>query len=72
MRAATRFDDLYSSAGSFFVRAPTTGFTSDDIGTGFAASAKYLDHKYLVFQAGWAISPRAIGAGEDKQSSPRF
>jgi hypothetical protein len=52
LHAATRFDDLYSSAGAPFVKAPTTGFTSDDIGTGFDASAKYVYHKYFVFQAG--------------------
>jgi hypothetical protein len=33
------------------VKAPTTGFTSDDIGTGVDASAKYVYHKYLVVQA---------------------
>jgi hypothetical protein len=52
LHAATRFDGLYSSAGSLLVKAPTTGFTSDDIGTGFDASAKYVYHKYLVVQAG--------------------
>jgi hypothetical protein len=34
------------------MKAPTTGFTSDDIGTGFDGSAKYVNHKYFVFQAG--------------------
>jgi hypothetical protein len=52
LHAATRFDGLYSSAGSLFVSAPTTGFTSDGIGTGFDASAKYVYHKYFVVQAG--------------------
>jgi hypothetical protein len=52
LHAATRFDGLYSSAGSLLVKAPTTGFTSDDIGTGFDASAKYVYHKYFVVQAG--------------------
>jgi hypothetical protein len=52
LHAATRFDGLYSSAGSLFVKAPATGFTNDDIGTGFDASAKYVYHKYFVFQAG--------------------
>jgi hypothetical protein len=52
LHAATRFDGLYSGAGSLFVKAPTTGFPSDDIGTGFDASAKYVYHKYFVFQAG--------------------
>jgi Alginate export len=52
LHAATRFDGLYSGAGSLFVKAPTTGFPSDGIGTGFDASAKYVYHKYFVFQAG--------------------
>jgi hypothetical protein len=43
---------LYSSAGSLLVKAPTAGFPSDDIGTGFDASAKYVYHKYFVVQAG--------------------
>jgi hypothetical protein len=52
LHAATRFDGLYSGAGSLFVNAPTTGFASDRIGTGFDASAKYVYHKYFVVQAG--------------------
>jgi Alginate export len=52
LHAATKFDGLYSSAGALFVKAPATGFTNDDIGTGFDASAKYVYHKYFVFQAG--------------------
>jgi hypothetical protein len=39
LHAAIRFDSLYSSAGSLFVKAPTAGLMSDDIGTGFDASA---------------------------------
>ena len=52
LHAATRFDGLYSSAGSLLAKAPAAGFPSDDIGTGFDASAKYVYHKYFVFQAG--------------------
>jgi hypothetical protein len=52
LHAATRFDGLYSGAGSLLAKAPTAGFPSDDIGTGFDASAKYVYHKYFVFQAG--------------------
>jgi hypothetical protein len=52
LHAATMFDDLYSSAGTLFVKAPTAGFTSHDIGTGFDGSATYVDHKYFGFQAG--------------------
>jgi hypothetical protein len=52
LHAATKFDGLYSSAGALLVKAPATGFPSDDIGTGFDASAKYVYRKYFVFQAG--------------------
>lgn len=52
LRAATRFDGIYGGAGALLVPAPATGFASDDIGTGFDASAKYVYHKYLVVQAG--------------------
>jgi hypothetical protein len=52
LRVATRYDGLYNSAGSLFLKAPPAGFTSDDIGTGFDASAKYVYHKSLVIQAG--------------------
>jgi hypothetical protein len=51
LHTATRYDGLYS-AGSPFVKAPSTGFTSNGIGTGFDASAKYVYHKYFVVQAG--------------------
>ncbi len=52
LHTASRFDGLYSSAGSPFVKAPSAGFTTDDIGTGFDASAKYVYHRYFVIQAG--------------------
>jgi hypothetical protein len=55
----TGFDDLYSSAGTRFVKAPTAAFTSHDIGTGFDGSAKYVDHKYFGFQAGVGRCSRA-------------
>jgi len=52
LHVATRYDGLYNSAGSLFLKAPSGGFTSDGIGTGFDASAKYVYHKYFVVQAG--------------------
>jgi len=52
LHVATRYDGLYNSAGSLRLKAPAAGFTSDDIGTGFDASAKYVYHKYFVVQAG--------------------
>jgi hypothetical protein len=52
LHVASRHDGLYSGAGSLFLNAPSAGFASDDIGTGFDASAKYVYHKYFVIQAG--------------------
>jgi Alginate export len=52
LHVATRADGLYSGAGALFVKAPSAGFTSNDIGAGFDASAKYVYHKYFVVQAG--------------------
>jgi hypothetical protein len=50
LHVATRCDSLYDSAGSLFLKAPPSVFTSDHIGTGFDASAKYVYYKSLVFQ----------------------
>ena len=52
LHAATRYDGLYNGAGALFVKAPSTGFASDNVGTGFDASAKYVYHNYIVIQAG--------------------
>jgi hypothetical protein len=52
LHAATGYDGLYNSAGSLLIKAPSAGFASDNIGTGFDASAKYVYHKYFVVQAG--------------------
>lgn len=52
LKTATRYDGLYNGTGSLFLAAPSAGFPSNGIGTGFDASAKYLFHKYLVVQAG--------------------
>lgn len=49
---ATRADGVYSSAGALLVKAPSAGFASDDVGTGFDASAKYVYDQYFVVQAG--------------------
>jgi Alginate export len=52
LHVATRNDGVYNSTGSLLVNAPAAGFSSNDIGTGFDASAKYVYHKYFVIQAG--------------------
>jgi hypothetical protein len=51
LHVATRYNGLYGSSGSFFLKAPPAGFTSD-IGTGFDTSAKYAYHESLIVQAG--------------------
>ncbi len=45
-------DNLYGSAGTTTIKAPTAGFASDQIGTGFDASGKYVYHNYLVANLG--------------------
>jgi hypothetical protein len=47
-------DALYGSAGTPLVKAPTGGFLSDRIGFGVDASAKYVFHEALVWNAGMA------------------
>ncbi|HLI77819.1 MAG TPA: alginate export family protein [Acidobacteriaceae bacterium] len=45
-------DNLYASGGTTTIKAPTAGFTTDQIGTGFDASGKYVYHNYLVANIG--------------------
>lgn len=45
-------DSLYASSGSVFIKSPTAGFKSDDIGTGFDASGKYVFHDAYVVNFG--------------------
>jgi hypothetical protein len=45
-------DALYTSGGSAFIKAPTSGFNFTDIGSEFDASAKYVFHDYIVVNAG--------------------
>jgi hypothetical protein len=52
LKAATRYDGVYNGTGALFIAAPSAGFASNGIGSGFDASAKYLFHNYLVIQAG--------------------
>jgi len=52
LQAANRADGLYNGAGALFVKPPSGGFTTNGVGTGFDASAKYVYRKYLVIQAG--------------------
>jgi hypothetical protein len=52
LHVATPNDGVYSSAGALLLKAPSAGFSSDGIGTGFDASAKYVYQSYFVVQAG--------------------
>ncbi len=52
LHAATIHDGVYSGAGASLIAAPTGGFDSDDIGSEFDASAKYIFHKSFVTNIG--------------------
>ncbi len=52
LRVATMKDGVYNGSGSEFVKPPTGGFTSDNIGRDFDASLKYVYHQYFVVNAG--------------------
>ena len=52
LHAATIHDSIYSGAGARLIAAPTGGFKSDDIGSEFDASAKYIFHKSFVTNIG--------------------
>jgi hypothetical protein len=52
LHAATIHDGIYSGAGASLIAAPTGGFKSDDIGSEFDASAKYIYHKSFVTNIG--------------------
>ncbi|HEX4319421.1 MAG TPA: alginate export family protein [Acidobacteriaceae bacterium] len=52
LNVTTKKDGVYSGSGSEFLKPPTGGFLSDDIGRGFDASMKYVYHDYFVVNAG--------------------
>ena len=52
LHAATIHDGIYSGAGASSIAAPAGGFKSDDIGSEFDASAKYIYHKSFVTNMG--------------------
>jgi hypothetical protein len=52
LHATTIQDGVYSSAGASLIAAPTGGFKSDDIGSEFDASAKYIYRKSFVTNIG--------------------
>jgi len=52
LHVATIHDGVYSGAGTSLIAAPTGGFKSDDIGSEFDASAKYIYRKSFVTNIG--------------------
>jgi hypothetical protein len=52
LQVASRYDNVYSGGASTVIQAPASGFRSGDLGHEFDASAKYVFHDYLVFNAG--------------------
>jgi hypothetical protein len=49
---SSRFDNVYDGAAGVVVQAPVHGFTTNNLGKGFDASAKYVFHNYWVVNAG--------------------
>jgi Alginate export len=52
LHAATIHDGIYSGAGASLIAAPAGGFESNDIGSEFDASAKYIFRKSFVTNIG--------------------
>jgi hypothetical protein len=52
LHVATAYDGVYSGAGASLIAAPSGGFRSDDIGSEFDASAKYIYYKSFVTNIG--------------------
>jgi hypothetical protein len=52
LHLATNKDGVYSSSGSSLIAAPAAGFASDDLGSEFDASAKYIYRKSFVTNVG--------------------
>jgi hypothetical protein len=52
LHVATVHDGVYTGAGAPLIEAPTGGFKSDDIGSEFDASAKYIYRKSFVTNIG--------------------
>jgi len=52
LHAGTIHDGIYSGAGASLIAAPAGGFKSDDIGSEFDTSAKYIFHKSFVTNIG--------------------
>jgi hypothetical protein len=52
LQVVTVRDGVYSGSGGTTVKAPAAGFVSDDIGTEFDASVKYVYRRYLIANIG--------------------
>jgi hypothetical protein len=72
VRLASKNDVAYSGAGATEIAMPTGGFKSDDLGTEFDASAKYIFHKSFVTNIGVAhfFPGAAVVEGEPAKHAP--
>jgi hypothetical protein len=52
LQVASTYDSVYNGAAAVTVKAPTTGFSSADIGREFDASGKWVIKDYLVMNVG--------------------
>ena len=67
LNLATAKDGMYNGAATEFIKPPTGGFASTDLGKEFDASAKYTFHKYFVFDTGVGhfLAGAAMHQGKD-------
>jgi hypothetical protein len=54
LNAANTHDSVYSGSGSVLIKHPSAGFASDQIGSGFDISSKYVFRDNLVLNSGVA------------------
>ena len=52
LHVATVRDNVYSSSGATYIKAPTAGFTNNDLGQDFDASGNYVFRKSFFVQMG--------------------
>jgi hypothetical protein len=71
LQVATQRDGLYSGSASEFLKPPTKGLASDDIGKEFDASAKYVFHDYFVTNVGVGHFFPAAVMTENSHAAPQ-
>jgi hypothetical protein len=73
LHLANAHDNLYSGPGSVLLRAPSAGFTSDQIGAGFDAAGKYVFRNYIVANFGVGhFFPGALMLANNKGSAQTY